>query len=557
MTNWYFNFNRRPRGATSYAQAKQKSKTKFIYSLIVFTILLLAFWYVVHPAINWHSPLNFINIFALCIYLLVSFSSAMYYRIISIKGYQKFLKYYLSAIGIFIVFVIVLGVITSPVFNAKEYASRITIDTTEFSVIDEVDFSKTPIIDRESTIALGDRVMGQMPELVSQFEVSEEYTQISYRDSVYRVTPLEYADTIKYFTNRNEGIPAYILVNSTTGEAELVKLSDLGLKGMRYVPSAMFNENLMRKLQLTYPTEIFGQPSFEIDEEGHPWYICTTYTYKGIGNKLAVDGVVLFDPITGESTNYDNVLDAPTWIDRIYPEILITEEINNYGSLKDGFINSVLGQKNVFATSAGYNYLEKDGDIWIYSGITSVNSDSANLGFVLANLRTHEAMRINSAGADERSAMNSAEGEVKNYGYYSTFPLLVSVQGKPVYLVALKDNAGLIKMYAMVDAVDYQKVVTVNVDEGLEALRKKFINASGSATIEVNETKTKTIIVKDVQFFMVNNETRAYITDVQDQRYKMTLTNDNENALAFIKPQDVIKITYQPQDDVSIIKSIE
>ena len=56
-----------------------------------------------------------------------------------------------------------------------------------------MDFTKTPIIDRDSTIVLGDRVMGEMPELVSQFEVSEEYTQISYKDSVYRVTPLEYA----------------------------------------------------------------------------------------------------------------------------------------------------------------------------------------------------------------------------------------------------------------------------------------------------------------------------------------------------------------------------
>lgn len=559
MTNWNFQFNHNPRNFkrnTGYTQAKQKSLGKFIVSLIIFTLILLIAWYFVHPAINWHSPLNFLNLFGLGIYLFMIFSSALYYRLLSIAAYQKFIRYFGVVIGLIVVFVIVLGIITSPIFNAKEYASRVAIEQTEFDVINEVDFNKTPIIDRESTIALGDRVMGQMPELVSQFEVSDDYTQISYKDSVYRVTPLEYADTIKYFTNRQEGIPAYILVNSTTGEAELVKLSDLGLDGMRYVPSAMFNENLMRKLQLTYPTEIFGEPSFEIDEEGHPWYICTTYTYKGIGNKLQVEGVVLFDPITGESTNYEDVLDAPTWIDRIYPESLITEEINNYGSLKDGFINSVFGQKNVFATSEGYNYLEKDGDIWIYSGITSVNSDSANLGFVLANLRTHETMKITSAGADEFSAMNSAEGEVKNYGYYSTFPLLVSVQGNPVYLVALKDNAGLIKMYAMVDAVDYQKVVTVSADEGLESLRKKFITASGNMVSASDETKSATITVQEIQFYMIDNETKAYITDDQGHKYKAVLTNDNENVLAFVKSQDIIKITYVPKEDVSLIETI-
>ena len=176
-----------------------------------------------------------------------------------------------------------------------------------------MDFTKTPIIDRDSTIVLGDRVMGEMPELVSQFEVSEEYTQISYKDSVYRVTPLEYAGFFKYLGNQEEGIPAYILVNSVTGEAELVKLEDLGLDGMKYVPSGYFNHDLYRKLQMQYPTTIFGEPSFEIDEEGHPWYICTTYDYAAFETRKTVSGVVLFDPITGESTKYDDVLDAPTW----------------------------------------------------------------------------------------------------------------------------------------------------------------------------------------------------------------------------------------------------
>ena len=560
MTNWNFQFNQGPmnfKRNSNYSRAKQKSVSKFVIALIISTIILLVAWYFIHPVINWHSPVNFLNLIGLGIYFAIVISFAMYYHIITIKTYQKLFKYFGILVGLVVVFVICLGVVTSPIFNAKEYASRVEVQQVDFDVINEVDFNKTPIIDRESTVALGDRVMGQMPELVSQFEVSDDYTQISYKDSVYRVTPLEYADFIKYLTNREEGIPAYILVNSTTGEAELVKLEDLGLDGMRYVPSGMFNENLMRKLQLTYPTEIFGEPSFEIDEEGHPWYICTTYTYKGIGNKLQVEGVVLFDPITGDSTNYENVLDAPSWIDRIYPESLITEEIDNYGSLKDGFLNSIFGQKNVFATSEGYNYLEQGGDIWIYSGLTSVNSDSANLGFVLSNLRTHETMQITSAGADEMSAMNSAEGEVKNYGYYSTFPLLVNVQGQPVYLSALKDNAGLIKMYAMVDASDYQKVVTVNADEGLEALRDKYISTSGNIILDGEDLEEKTITVADIQFYMVDNETRAYITDTQNNRYKITLTSENENILAFIKPQDRIKIAYVYHEDVSLIQTIE
>ena len=235
---------------------------------------------------------------------------------------------------------------------------------------------------------------------------------------------------------------------------------------------------------------------------------------------------------------------------------MITQEINNYGSLKDGFLNSIFGQKNVVQTSEGYNYLEKDGDIWIYSGITSVSSDSANLGFLLANLRTHEALRINSAGADEFSAMNSAEGEVKNYGYYSTFPLLVNVGGRPVYLVALKDNAGLIKMYAMIDATDYQKVVTVSAEEGLPALKKKFVNAIGSNSINLDQLKTKTITIAKVDYFVLDGQTKAYITTNTNEKYKVVMNDANENIVAFLNTDDKIKVEYY-EADVNIIQNIE
>ena len=545
-----YNFN------PNFKQSNTKKTKHFIICLIISIIVALGAWYFLYPVLNWHSPVFVTNIFILTILVFIVCSIAFVDRVITSKTYSKILKSYFFILFALVILVIVLNVFSSPLFNAKEYASRIQIVETNFDTISEVDFNKTPIIDRYSTEALGDRVMGQMPELVSQFEVSNDYTQISYKDSVYRVTPLEYADFYKYLTNRSEGIPAYILVNSTTGEASLVKLKDLGLDGMKYVPSAMLNENLNRKLQLQYPTEIFGSPSFEIDEDGHPWYVCTTYTYKAMGNKKSVKGVVLFDPITGDSTKYDNILDAPKWIDRVYPESLITQEINNYGSLKDGFLNSIFGQKNVVQTSEGYNYLEKDGDIWIYSGITSVSSDSANLGFVLANLRTHEAIRINSAGADEFSAMNSAEGEVKNYGYYSTFPLLVNVGGRPVYLVALKDNAGLIKMYAMIDATDYQKVVTVSAEEGLPALKKKFVNAIGSNSINLDQLKTKTITIAKVDYFVLDGQTKVYITTNTNEKYKVVMNDANENIVAFLNTDDKIKVEYY-EADVNIIQNIE
>ena len=539
------NFNGFKRSVTP----KNKPVILTVLILLIVDALLI---YIFHPPFNFHSPA-----FIFYLVLFFSFIFIISYVLnisskISPKSYRKVNKYSGIAMAVIALIIALSALFTSSIFNAKEYAARINVKEASFDTISEVDFNKTPIIDRISTEALGDRVMGQMPDLVSQFEVSTDYTQISYKNSVYRVTPLEYGDFFKYLTNRDEGIPAYILVNSTTGEAELVRLSDLGLEGMRYVPSAMFNENLMRKLQLDYPFEIFGSPSFEIDDEGHPWYVCTTYTYKAMGTKRSVSGVVLFDPISGDSIKYDSPLDAPKWVDRIYPESLVIEEVDNYGSLKDGFINSIIGQKNVILTSEGYNYLEKDGDIWIYSGLTGASSDSANLGFILVNLRTHEALNISSPGANEISAMASAEGNVKNYGYTATFPLLVNVGGNPVYLMSLKDDAGLIKMYAMVDATDYQKVATVSIDEGLEALKDNFISENIN-DFNNSSLKEATVTIKNITFLNSGGITKAFIVSSDDEHYKVELNEENEDVLAFLNPGDIVDISYSPID-VNIIK---
>lgn len=549
---------------------------------VVFYILAVAIaYYIILPPMNWHAPEFWeFAVFTLgpTLVILILYSFAK--RNIQLNGdnfvnnlfhrnrmqqvhltkedqlWAKVNKLCIVVLVVIFLFPFVSFALSSRLLHAKEYAQRIDVKDVGFNEIPEVDFTKTPIIDRDSSVRLGDKVMGNMTEWVSQFDVSNEYTQISYKDSVYRVTPLTYNGFIKYFKNRKEGIPAYITVDSTNGKTKLVKLKDLGLDGMKYVPSAYFNKKLTRHLRFSYPFEIFGSPSFEIDEKGHPWYICTTYTYKGVGNKKKVTGAIFLDPITGKSKKYD-AGKIPKWADRVYPESMIVQELDDNGSLKNGFFNSVIGQDGVIVTSEGYNYLEKDGDIWLYTGITSANADESNIGFVLVNMRTHEAMRIKTAGANETSAMKSAESEVKNYGYQSTFPLLINIKGNPVYLMSLKDN-GLIKMYATVSATDYQKVATVYSDEGLDALVKKTLNVLGTSDeISEESLKSATIKVSDVQRLNVEGNTLYYILADDGNAYKIAFSTKYENQLAFLKAGDTLKIRYIDADGVKTIKSIE
>ena len=545
------------------------SKKAFIACLVAWFVVVGVLWYVNTPEFSIFSEgFLFWGIALVILFKIISLGTSKkeegFFNIFQLlfskeatrPGISRIAYYLSNGLLIFMaVWIIGSPVLCGPFFHAKEYSQRIHVKEVPFSEVKEVDFTKTPIIDRDSTMVLGDRVMGKIPELVSQFEVSTEYTQISYENSVYRVTPLEYPGFIKYLGNKDEGIPAYITVNSVTGETKLVKLKDLGLPGMKYVPSGYFNHNLYRKLQMTYPTTVFGRPSFEIDDKGHPCYVCTTYGFKGYQTKRKVNGAVLFDPITGDSKKYD-MNSIPKWVDRVYPEELVMEEVDQNGSLKSGYINSVFGQKNVTITSEGYNYLEQNGDIYIYSGITSANADASNVGFVLVNLRTHEAMRIASAGANEQSAMKSAEGEVRNYGYKSTFPLLVNVKGSPVYMMSLKDDNGLIKMYAMVDAENYQKVATISSDEGFDTLRKKFIGSEVEEDDEDQQVE-KDITIDSIQWLNVDGKSKCFIQDSKGNAYKMTITAKNEDVLAFLKKGDTVHIHYVEGDEVHLIKKIE
>ena len=553
---------------------------KYIYFLIpVYALYIFGMFYVMLPPLNWHAP-AFWKFLALSVgpllVLLIVFSftkrqidsfqnwrSSFHNKnVVNMTSEQKrwgtICKLSILALIFVVVFPSAATLVTSRIFHAKAFSQRIEPKDVEFSEVPQVDFKKTPIIDRDSSIRLGDKVMGNMTEWVSQFDVSNEYTQISYKDSVYRVTPLTYNGFIKYFKNKSGGVPAYITVDSTSGKTQLVKLKDLGMDGKKYVPSAYFNENLSRHLRFQYPTEIFGEPSFEIDEEGRPWYICTTYTYSGVGNKKRVTGAVFLDPITGKSEKYDTK-HIPSWADRIYPESLVVEELDDNGSLKKGFWNSQFGQTGVIVTSEGYNYLEKNGDIWLYSGLTSANADESNLGFVLVNLRTHEAMKIATAGANEKSAMKSAQSEVKNYGYQSTFPLLINIKGNPVYLMSLKDN-GLIKMYATVSAVDYQKVATVYTDEGLDALFKKTLNLLGSGSedsISKESLKTEDITVAGVEKINMDGNTIYYIQSEKGDIYKISFTTKYENQLVFLKTGDKLKISYIDAEGIKTIKELK
>ena len=291
-----------------------------------------------------------------------------------------------------------------------------------------------------------------------------------------RVAPLVYASPIKWLTNQKEGIPAYIRIDMATQNTECVKLS----AGIRYSESEFFNRNIYRHLRFHYPTYIFDdQIFFEIDDEGTPYWVCPVKKFNiGLFGGQTIGEVVLCNAITGACQEYD-VEDVPNWIDKVYSAELLTRLYNYNGTLKHGYFNSILGQKDCLQTTNGYNYIALEDDVWVYTGVTSVSGDQSNVGFVLMNQRTMETKFYTVEGAIEDSAMSSAEGQVQNLGYRASFPLLLNISGEPTYFMALKDGAGLVKKYAMVNVQKYQWVAIGDTVQECEKAYVKLLTTNG------------------------------------------------------------------------------
>ena len=463
--------------------------------LVIVLIALLAagiYYYAALPAVNLHSSETWFAALILLVILAALYIGRKRPEVTELR-HNKVLKGFGIVILALGIIYLAGALLSSPIVNAKKYQQLMTVEEGEFTEdIEELPYEKIPILDRDTAVILGDRKMGSMVDRVSQFDVDDIYSQINYQDRPYRVTPLKYASIIKWFTNRSEGIPAYIRINMADQTTELVQLEE----GIKYTTSEHFNRNIYRHLRFAHPTYIYGELSFEIDEEGVPYWIAPVKKFNiGLFGGETVGKVVICNAINGEMTTYD-IEDVPQWVDRAYSADLLVQLFDYYGTLKHGFLNSVLSQKDCLKTTDGYNYLALDDDVWMYTGVTSVNQDQSNVGFVLSNQRTMETRYYEVEGATEAAAMSSAEGQVQNLQYKATFPLLLNISDEPTYLLSLKDSAGLVKKYAMVNVQQYQIVAIGDSIGQCEDNYLELLLGNGIKEVEQDTRKEETLTGK-------------------------------------------------------------
>ena len=376
--------------------------------------------------------------------------------------------------------------------------------------LEEIRYDQIPMLDADSASRLGTRKLGELADMVSQFEILPTYTQINYQGRPVRVTSLRYGDLIKWFTNRGDGLPAYLIIDMVSQEAEVVRLQE----GMKYTVAEHFGRNLYRHLRFNYPTMMFDGPVFEIDEEGTPYWVCSRIVRTiGLFGGVDVKGAVLVNAVTGKSEYYEQV---PNWVDRVYSYDIIMQQYDFYGMYHNGFLNSIFGQRDVTVTTDGWNYIAKDDDVYMYTGVTSVTSDQSNIGFILSNQRTKETKFYPCAGATERSAQVSAQSRVQQMSYEATFPLLLNIAGQPTYFMSLKGQDGLVKMYAMVNVQQYQIVETGQTlaeceNNYRQALAHAGLIAAGEQKPAAGETQELEGIVAEIRSAVIGGDTHYYV----------------------------------------------
>ena len=463
-----------------------KKKSQFLVALIVILAAGL-YYYMALPAFNIHSSETWFFIMAAVVIVIAVYAARKKIDRREFKQ-DKGLRILLTVLLCFGAVYLVGSLLSSPIINAKKYQKLMEVQEGEFTEdVEELSFDKIPLLDKDTAEILGDRKMGSMVDMVSQFEVDNIYSQINYKDNPVRVSPLKYANLIKWFTNQKNGIPAYIRLNMATQTTELVKLEE----GMKYTTSDHLNRNIYRHLRFAHPTFIYGELSFEIDDNGTPYWIAPVKKYNiGLFGGETVGKVVLCNAVTGDTKTYD-IEKVPEWVDRAYSADLLVQLFDYYGTLKHGFFNSVLSQKDCLETTDGYNYLALDDDVWMYTGVTSVNGDQSNVGFVLSNQRTMETKYYKVEGATEASAMSSAEGQVQNLKYKATFPLLLNISSEPTYFIALKDDAGLVKKYAMVNVQKYQIVA---IGDSVSQCEENYLELLLSSCVKEAEKDEREIL---------------------------------------------------------------
>ena len=521
---------------------------KKILPIIIVLLVTLLFFYVSLPVISYGFSgitVLFIIIAALLFFTFSKFTISSDGK--SYKPVQVFWKIPAILIGIAILYAFVLPFFTShPVFRNEEYRNligKVTNGDKLTNHIAPISMNEIRVVDESLAYLLGEKILGSQPALGSQAQLGEFFFQ-KVNGKLYWIAPLEHSGFFKWLNNK-KGTTGYVMV-SATNERDVKLVQEVNGKPifLKYQQEAYFQSNLHRYLYFNgYNTIGLTDFSFEIDDAGMPYWVVTKYKKQVGFSGNDATGIVVVNAQNGDIKEYD-IKNTPAWVDRIQPISFIKDQLNDWGEYVKGYWNFSNENKLQITEDLTLVYGKDNKSYW-YTGITSVGKDESAVGFVLVDTRTKQTTFYKQSGATEIAAQSSAQGKVQEKGFVASLPIPYNINNIPTYVMTLKDNGGLVKMYAMVSISDYTIVGTGNtMREALTAYKTAF-NSSGNK-INVDSKSAKKVVESTIVRIQndVKNGNSFYYFTVKDYPNIFVGSSQISNQLPLTAVGDRVKISF-------------
>jgi hypothetical protein len=488
---------------------------KKVFSLIFLAFIGFLLIYLALPVVKFgFLGFSIILLFLFVFGLISSFDLKTDQRTKKLIAHSKPNKLIVLAILLLLIYLIILPVITSAtIFHTSTYQKMIGEVKTGNKIgnhIEPISINKLRVVDQKLAYLLGEKIIGSQPALGSQIDLGEFSIQ-KVNDELYWVAPLLHSGFFKWLNN-SEGTPGYVMVSATNErDVKLIQTIDNQPIKIKYQPNAFFQSDIHRHVYFNgYATTGLTDFTFEIDESGKPFWVITTYDKKVGFSGNDATGILVVDVQSGAINQY-SIADAPLWVDRIQPTKLIENQLNDWGEYINGYWN--FSNVNKLQITEGMSLVYgKDNKSYWYTGLTSVGNDESSVGFVLVDTRTKETTFYKQSGATEYAAQSSAEGKVQEKGYRASLPIPYNINNIPTYVMTLKDDGGLVKMYAMVAINDYTIVGVGNSMRETLTSFKSVYNMSGNKINPTSSDAKKQIrsIVTRIQSDVKNGNSFYY-----------------------------------------------
>lgn len=445
---------------------------------------------------------------------------------------------------------LIVNIICTPLFFWRVYRDQLPEPAvTEFtSTVAPIDTKQIPIVDKELAATLADKKLGEKPSLGSQVRLGEPTMQNVNGELVWAI-PLQHSGFFKWLANLD-------------GAAGYIKVSATNLKDIEYVetykikiqPDCYFMHDLTRKARFAggFFTGITDY-SFELDDQGKPYWVVTTYKNDCGFTLPDANGVIIIDAETGASSMY-KMDEIPEWVDRVQPEDFIINQINNKGEYIKGIFNFSNSEK--YKTSQGDNIVYNNGKCYLFTGITSVGADESATGFYMVDMVTKEPVLYRMSGATEFSAMRSAQGEVQDLGYTATNPIILNVYDEPTYFMTLKDAERLIKKYAFVSVKDYSVVGVGDTMSEAKADYAKSMNDISDKPIfgeDSGEVMLSAVGTVDRINFTIEGDSTVYYFTLDGNKSIFKVDSSVSPKLPITRQGDSVNIKYQPGESIMLV----